>query len=107
MLLSTKKISARILAGALASAATPALAYSGGPLVGFAQSVLDFLTATLGPIIFALGLAVSAYGFIEGHREALQRGVYVVIDRRLVGSSNADDRDPPSYQQCAGGCNGP
>ncbi len=59
----------------------PALAgaYSGGPLVGFAQSLLDFLTATLGPIVFGIGLAVSAYGFFVGHREALQRGVYVIV----------------------------
>ncbi len=89
MLLSTKKISARILSAALASAQASALAYSGGPLVGFAQSVLDFLTATLGPIIFALGLAVSAYGFIVGHREALQRGVYVLIGGAVLFSINS------------------
>lgn len=51
----------------------------GGPLVGFAQSLLDFLTSTLGPIVFGLGLAISAYGFFVGQREALQRGVYVIV----------------------------
>ncbi len=63
-----------------------AQAYSGGPLVGFVQSVADFLTGTLGPPVFVLGLAIAAYGFFFGHREALQRSIYVIVGGAILFS---------------------
>ena len=81
-----KKISSRILGAALVAIASPAVAYSGGPLVGFAQSLLDFLTSTLGPIVFGLGIAVAAYGFFLGHREEAVAKVIRLISAAQVGT---------------------
>ena len=59
---------------------------SGGPLVGFGQSVLDFLTGTLGPIVFGIGLAVAAISIVFGSREGLQKAIFTVIGGALLFS---------------------
>jgi type IV secretory pathway VirB2 component (pilin) len=67
----------------------PALARatpSGAPLIGFGQSVLDFLTGTLGPIVFGIGLAVAAISIVFGSREGLQKAVFTVIGGALLFS---------------------
>jgi len=70
-----------LLAPALAIAAP-----SGGPLVGFGQSVLDFLTGTIGPIVFGIGLAVAAISIVFGSREGLQKAIFTVIGGALLFS---------------------
>jgi type IV secretory pathway VirB2 component (pilin) len=70
-----------LLAPALALAAP-----SGGPLIGFGQSVLDFLTGTLGPIVFGIGLAVAAISIVFGSREGLQKAIFTVIGGALLFS---------------------
>ena len=67
----------------------PALAIAaptGGPLVGFGQSVLNFLTGTLGPIAFGIGLAVAAISIVFGSREGLQKAIFTVIGGALLFS---------------------
>jgi type IV secretory pathway VirB2 component (pilin) len=59
---------------------------SGGPLVGFGQSVLDFLTGTLGPIVFGIGLAIAAISIVFGSREGLQKAIFTVIGGALLFS---------------------
>lgn len=73
----------------LVAALTPRLALAapgGGPLIGFGQSVLDFLTATLGPIVFGIGLAVAAISIVFGSREGLQKAIFTVIGGALLFS---------------------
>ena len=67
----------------------PGLAHAtptGGPLVGFGQSVLDFLTGTIGPIVFGIGLAVAAISIVFGSREGLQKAIFTVIGGALLFS---------------------
>jgi type IV secretory pathway VirB2 component (pilin) len=67
----------------------PALAFAipgDGPMVGFAQGVVEFLTATLGPIIFAIGLAVAAISLVFGSREGLQKAFFAVVGGGLLFS---------------------
>lgn len=71
------------------TALIPSLAFaapSGGPLIGFGQSVLEFLTATLGPIVFGIGLAVAAISIVFGSREGLQKAIFTVIGGALLFS---------------------
>jgi type IV secretory pathway VirB2 component (pilin) len=70
-----------LLLPSLALAAT-----TGGPLVGFGQSVLDFLTGTLGPIVFGIGLAIAAISIVFGSREGLQKAIFTVIGGALLFS---------------------
>jgi type IV secretory pathway VirB2 component (pilin) len=58
----------------------------GGPLVGFGQSMLDFLTGTLGPIVFGIGLAIAAISIVFGSREGLQKAIFTVIGGALLFS---------------------
>ena len=58
----------------------------GGPLIGFGQAVLDFLTATLGPIVFGIGLAVAAISIVFGSREGLQKAILTVVGGALLFS---------------------
>jgi type IV secretory pathway VirB2 component (pilin) len=65
----------------------PATAHAGpggGPLVGFAGSVLDFLTGTLGPIIFGIGLAVAAISLVMGSRDGLQKAIWAIVGGALL-----------------------
>src|SRR5215471_6464364 len=66
----------------LANAAPP----GGGPLVGFGQSVLDFLSGVLGPIIFGIGLCMAAISLVMGSREGLHRAFYAIIGGALLFS---------------------
>jgi type IV secretory pathway VirB2 component (pilin) len=59
--------------------AAPAHAAPSAPLVGLAQDTLEFLTGTLGPIVFGIGLAICAFSLIMGNRDALQRGIWAIV----------------------------
>ena len=48
--------------------------------------MLDFLTATLGPIVFGIGLAVAAISIVFGSREGLQKAIFTVIGGALLFS---------------------
>jgi len=61
----------------------------GAPLVGFGQSVLEFLTGTLGPVVFGIGLAIAAISLVMGSREGLQKAIYAVIGGALLFSVGA------------------
>ena len=61
----------------------------GGPLVGFGQAVLDFLTGTLGPIVFGIGLAVAAFSLVFGSRDGLVKAVYAIAGGALLFSVGA------------------
>jgi type IV secretory pathway VirB2 component (pilin) len=65
-----------LLAGTTVSARSASAA---PPLVGLAQDTLGFLTGTLGPIVFGIGLAICALGLIMGNRDALQRGIWAIV----------------------------
>jgi type IV secretory pathway VirB2 component (pilin) len=72
----------------VATLVTPMIARAapGGdaPLVGFAASVLGFLTGTLGPIIFGIGLAIAAISLLLGSREGLQKAIWAVVGGALL-----------------------
>jgi hypothetical protein len=57
---------------------------SQGPVVGFGQSVLDFLTGIIGPIIFGIGLAIAAISIVVGSREGIQRAILTVVGGALL-----------------------
>jgi type IV secretory pathway VirB2 component (pilin) len=57
-----------------------------GPLVGFGQNILQFLTGILGPIVFGLGLAAAALSLIVGSREGLHRAFYAVLGGGILFS---------------------
>src|SRR6185503_12771041 len=57
-----------------------------GPLVGFGESVLAFLTGTLGPIVFGIGLAIAAISIVFGSREGLHKALFTIIGGALLFS---------------------
>jgi hypothetical protein len=57
-----------------------------GPLVGFGESVLGFLTGVLGPVVFGIGLALAAISLVLGSRDGLQRALYTVVGGALLFS---------------------
>ncbi len=61
-------------------------AYPGGgePLVGFGRDVLSFLTGTLGPIIFGIGLAVAAISLVIGSRDGVQKAIWAIVGGALL-----------------------
>ncbi len=62
-----------------------ALATPGGdPLVGFGRDVLGFLTGTLGPIVFGIGLAIAAISLIMGSRDGLQKALWAIVGGALL-----------------------
>jgi type IV secretory pathway VirB2 component (pilin) len=70
--------------------ALPLSAYAGtpgdGPLVGFGQSILNFLSGVLGPIVFGIGLCVAGICLAFGSREGMQKAFYAVIGGALLFS---------------------
>ena len=62
-----------------------ALATPGGdPLVGFGRDVLTFLSGTLGPVVFGIGLAIAAIALIMGSRDGLQKAVWAIVGGALL-----------------------
>lgn len=67
-----------------------AFGYPGGaPVVGFAQSALNFLTHDIGPVIFGIGLAIAALSLIVGSREGLSRAVWAIAGGAMLFSIGA------------------
>lgn len=68
---------------------TPSLALArhgaaGGPLVGFGEQLLNFMTGTIGPTLFGIGLAVAAISMLLGSRDALMKAVWCVVGGGLL-----------------------
>jgi len=59
-------------------ALVPSVAHA-EPLVGFAQSILMFLTGTIGPIVVGIGLAIAAFSLIFGSREGLSKAIWALV----------------------------
>ena len=75
----TKTAASSLLPAVTASVAVvPSLAHA-EPLVAFAQSILMFLTGTIGPIVVGIGLAVAAFSLIFGSREGLSKAIWAVV----------------------------
>jgi hypothetical protein len=70
-----------------------------GPLVGFGENVLHFLTAILGPVIFGIGLAVAAISVVLGSREGLQKAFYAIVGGGLLFSVGSVVRFVQSVSQ--------
>jgi type IV secretory pathway VirB2 component (pilin) len=58
----------------------------GGPLAGFGSTILGFLTGTLGPVVFGLGIAAAAISMIVGSREGLQKALWAIVGGGLLFS---------------------
>jgi hypothetical protein len=58
-----------------------------GPLMGLAQAAADFLIKTLGPVVFLIGLAMTAYSIIFGNRDGLQRAFTTLVAGGLLFSA--------------------
>ena len=72
--------------GAMA-AWVPAAAYAGpggGPLIGFGQSILNFLTGPLAYVVFGVGICIAAISLVMGSREGIQKAVYAVVGGGLL-----------------------
>jgi type IV secretory pathway VirB2 component (pilin) len=74
------------VSAALASVPAVAIAGPGGsaPLVGFGQSVLAFLTGTMGPIIVGIGIAIAAISLVVGSRDGLQKAIWAIVGGALL-----------------------
>ena len=87
-----KTSSSLVLVLGLAACLVPSVALAfpvGGPLVGFGSAMLDFLTGTLGPIVFGIGLAVAAFSLVFGSRDGLIKAVYAIAGGALLFSVGA------------------
>ena len=60
-----------------------------GPLIGFGQSILDFLTGPLAYVIFGVGIAIAAISLVMGSREGIQKAIYAIIGGGLLFGVNA------------------
>jgi type IV secretory pathway VirB2 component (pilin) len=90
MIMSSPRVSVVVVAGFLL-APTVALAAgpSGGPLIGFGNSILDFLTGPLAYVLFGLGLAIAAISLVMGSREGIQRAIYAIVGGGLLFGAHA------------------
>ena len=81
----------RLLAGTLIVVPVAAYARPGGsgPLIGFGQSILDFLTGPLAYVIFGVGIAIAAISLVMGSREGIQKAIYAIIGGGLLFGVNA------------------
>lgn len=71
----------------LVTSLAPALAYagpSGGPLIGFGQRILDFLTGPLAYVVFGVGIAIAAISLVMGSREGIQKAIYAIVGGGLL-----------------------
>jgi type IV secretory pathway VirB2 component (pilin) len=78
-----------VLVLAMLPAAAGAGSPGGAPLVSFAQSVVEFLTSTLGPLVIIIGVCVGALCWAVGARDGLQRAVYAILGGVLLFSAGA------------------
>ncbi len=46
--------------------------------------MLGFLTGTLGPIVFGIGLAIAAISLIMGSRDGLQKALWAIVGGALL-----------------------
>jgi type IV secretory pathway VirB2 component (pilin) len=60
-----------------------------GPLIGFGQSILDFLTGPLAYVVFGVGLAIAAISLVMGSREGIQKAIYAIVGGGLLFGANA------------------
>jgi type IV secretory pathway VirB2 component (pilin) len=56
----------------------------GGPLIGFGQSILNFLTGPLAYVVFGVGICIAAISMVMGSRDGIQKAVYAVIGGGLL-----------------------
>ena len=56
----------------------------GGPLIGFGQSILNFLTGPLAYVIFGVGICIAAISLVMGSREGVQKAIYAVVGGGLL-----------------------
>jgi type IV secretory pathway VirB2 component (pilin) len=56
----------------------------GGPLVNFGQSILEFLTGTIGPTVVGIGLAVAAFSLIFGSREGFLKAAWAIVGGAML-----------------------
>ena len=49
------------------------------PMAGFLQGLLDWLSGTIGPIVFGLGLVIALFSMIFGQPGGLMRALTVCI----------------------------
>lgn len=57
---------------------------SGGPLIGFGTTVLDFLTGPLAYVVFGIGICIAAISMVMGSREGIQKAIYAVVGGALL-----------------------
>jgi type IV secretory pathway VirB2 component (pilin) len=79
---------ASALVGLASIGITPgvALAAPGGgePLVGFGQSVLDFLSGPLAFVIVGIGICIAAISLVMGSRDGLQKAIWALVGGALL-----------------------
>ena len=86
----TRKRLAPFLITLLLAAPRPSYAGPGGaPLIGFGQTILDFLTGPLAIVVLGLGIAIAAVSMIMGSREGMQKAIFAIIGGGLLFSVHA------------------
>src|SRR5262249_31361708 len=76
----------------VAAVTAPSIAWAGpgsGPLIGFGQTILNFLTGPLACVVFGVGICIAAISMVMGSREGVQKAVYAVIGGGLLFGVNA------------------
>jgi len=63
-----------------------AVAAPGGdaPLLGFGQSVLEFLSGPLAYVIVGIGICIAAISLVMGSREGLQKAIWALVGGALL-----------------------
>ena len=61
----------------------------GAPLIGFGQTILDFLTGPLAIVVLGIGIAIAAVSMVMGSREGMQKAVFAIIGGGLLFSVHA------------------
>jgi type IV secretory pathway VirB2 component (pilin) len=51
---------------------------SGAPLIGFGESIVDFLTGPLAVVIVAIGICIAAISLVMGSRDGLMKAGYAL-----------------------------
>jgi type IV secretory pathway VirB2 component (pilin) len=56
----------------------------GGPLVGFGEQVVDFLTGPLAIIVGIVGIALAAISLLLGNRDGFMKAGYAVVGAAML-----------------------
>ncbi len=85
-LLAVARIGGGLLVLTVLCLAAPAWAspHGSGPLIGFGEEVLNFLTGPLAYVVGGIGICIAAMSLVFGSRDGLVKAMYAIVGAALL-----------------------